>query len=129
MMQAKISVPLIEQIKSVLKENPKRSGLLTGLGLVMLILCGRMLMTGPASATASFVRGPRAAITDSPLTTRSRANSAVLEWLARPKEPVSRDLFTIHMDDYTTAGDHPADSQFDPDRTPFDPDARWIDIH
>jgi hypothetical protein len=96
-----------EKVRLALARDPKRTSVMAGLAVIMLILWGRMLMGGPAAATASFIRRSVSALTDGPpAQPRLQASSPVLDWLAKPKAPVSRNLFAIHLDYYARAGDH-----------------------
>jgi hypothetical protein len=113
-----MSFPVLEKIKTVLKKDRKRSGLIVGFAVTLLILWARMLMNGPAPATASLARQSESAIMNPPETTpRLQASAAVLEWLAKPKQPVSRNLFTMHLENYARAGDHMAATSADTDLT------------
>ena len=81
-------------------KDPKRASVLAGLAVVMLVLWARVLLNGPASATASLIRRSVAAITDSPTpSVRAQSSNPVLDWLAQPKRPVERNLFAIKLDD------------------------------
>jgi hypothetical protein len=92
------------QVRQALARDPKRTAIMTGLGLVMLALWGRMLLSGPASATASLIRRSVLSVGESINPSRSpTVSTPVLEWLGKPKEPVSRNLFAMHLDYYAKA--------------------------
>jgi len=100
--QKKISV--IQKMEQAIRRDPKRFSLLGGLLVIMLFLWGRMLFSGPASATA--IRRSVVAITDSPQpTVRVAASNPVLDWLAQPKKAVQRNLFAVNLDYFSRAGD------------------------
>lgn len=65
-MQSKNSSSALTSFKQILAKDPKKSGLMAGLGVVMILLWVRLCSNGPASATASFIRRSVAAITDAP---------------------------------------------------------------
>jgi hypothetical protein len=108
-------IPRIEKIRSVLCSDPKRTGVLGVLAMVMIFLWGRLLFSGPASATASLIRRSVAVITESPVSTAVAPTNAVLDWLGKPRVPVDRNLFSIHLDYYARADDRKAATDGDED--------------
>jgi hypothetical protein len=123
MMPVQAKLPLVQKLRQALLKDPKRSSVLAGLGVVMLVLWARLLLNGPASATASLIRRSVAAITDSPAPMmRGPSSNPVLDWLAQPKRPVQRNLFAIKLDYYARAAGKTAssESQDDPTKPPAD---------
>lgn len=103
-MSIKPSSEIVDSARCAFARNPRQSGVIALLGMMVLALSSRLIMNGPAAATASFagrsVPSKVDAQADSP---RFPVTSPVLEWQAKPKEPVSRNLFAIHLDSYPRA--------------------------
>jgi hypothetical protein len=103
--QTIISQTIIDTAKAALRRDPKRAGIMGALGLVMLILWGRMLLGGPATVTATSIRRSIAPITDSTTAlAKPTGTSPLVEWLGKPKQAVSRNLFAIPQVSYSRAG-------------------------
>ncbi len=103
-MQPQFNKSWPEKIGDALRGDPKRTALMSGLAVVMIVLWGRLLLSGPASATASLIRRSVVAITESPQQTSAAPSSnPTLDWLAQPKAAVDRNLFAIHLDYYAKA--------------------------
>ena len=120
-MQPQSPASKFEKIRSVISHDPKRNGLLAGLGIIMLVLWGRLLLNGPASATASLIRRSVAAISEPPIpTSHASTSNPVLDWLGKPRGIVDRNLFAIHLDYYARADDRKsiADGNDDATTTP-----------
>jgi hypothetical protein len=94
---------LADKIRIALSADPKRTGILAGLTLILLILCVRAMQSGPATGAASPVSLPGSLNLPSPegmTAERSGSSNALLEWLAQPKHAAKRNLFSIRLDAY-----------------------------
>ena len=108
-----IASPAVEKLRAALSRDPKRTSLMAGLAAIMLFMWIRMLGSGPSSATASFIRRSVAAMTTAkPEPARSAGSTPVLEWLAKPKASLQRNLFLVHLDFYARARDRTLATQF-----------------
>jgi hypothetical protein len=124
-MQPQTKQSIIAKVRESLARDPKRSAVLGGLCLLMLILWGRLLLNGPAQATASLIRRSVAAITESPApTVHQAASNPVLDWLAQPKRAMQRNLFAINLDYFARASGKTkaSDGQDDPTAITSDTD-------
>jgi hypothetical protein len=114
---------IVQQIKSTLAKDPKKTSLVCGLITVTCLLWLRMWSNGPASATASLTGHPLAVenIVQSP-NGSSPSTNAVLEWLSKPRKELGRNLFAMRLDGYpktdgsrtiSDRSEDPAKSQLD----------------
>ncbi len=85
-----------EKTKRALCRNPRRSCLMAGLIGVTIILLGRTLLNGPATAPAMVIPKP------TPIAEPRQNNSALLDWLAQPSRPLQRNLFGSTLATSTT---------------------------
>jgi hypothetical protein len=104
-MAAKPNASWQEKVTAALKSDPKRTGILTILGVVLLGMWGKMLIggkTGPTPAAAMTVAqaaDPVSVI--SRRTSRNSDNSKLLEWVATPMPTsLQRNLFAINFDSF-----------------------------
>jgi hypothetical protein len=122
-MQSKASPAIKQRLRAALLRDPKKSSMMAGLAIIILIMVARMGSNGPPAATASFLRRSVAATSDlqSPAP-MAVSNNAVLEWLAQPHRQVERNLFAIKLDHYARAGSHgeSVDSPEEPEKSPTD---------
>jgi hypothetical protein len=122
-MQSKMPPTVMQKIRAELARDPKKSGIVGGLAVVLMFLLLRMEFSGPAAATASFIRRPEAAISESQAQFhRAASSNAVVDWLAQPRRQVERNLFAIHLEYYSRAADHivSGDSSEDPGKSSSD---------
>jgi hypothetical protein len=95
-----------QRVRFAMRRNPRRTGLLGGLLVAMLTFGGRLLVTGPAAATASLIRSSAVTRIDPPQpAAHAPVGNAVMDWLAQPRRSVDRNLFTINPDFYTNASE------------------------
>jgi hypothetical protein len=105
------------KLMAAVRSDPKRSGILGVLSLVLLVLLLRALLGGsgtPASAPGAAVSSPvatvggphRSEISDAmPLNGRRATVDAALKlWLSQPLPPVARNLFEIKLDYFPLDG-------------------------
>jgi hypothetical protein len=123
---------LVQNIRAAVKQDPHKAGMLGFLGLVLLVLAGRLLLSDAAPHTASG-----ATITTSGNATASLAIYAasaaqrgsgrsesqdsagaerphnsqqrLRDWLAEATEPVGRNLFSVRLDYFPQDGSRPAE--------------------
>ncbi len=99
--QTPITIP--EKVRTALAADPKRTGVLAGLSLILLVLTLRAMRSGPATAGASLL--PVASTLNLPSPTgmtadRHGSSNALIEWLAQPKQFTKRNLFAIRLEAY-----------------------------
>ncbi len=90
-----------EKLKAAFAADPKRTGVLAGLGLILVILCFRAMRQGPATATASLLATPTVVDVNSTLgqpSIRPGSSNALTDWLAQPRQQAKRNLFAMHTD-------------------------------
>ncbi len=105
-MAPEVNTPLLQKLRASLLQDRKRASLLGALLVVMGILWGRLLLNGPASATASLIRRSVVAMTDAPVpVSHVPPSNPVMDWLAQPRRAIQRNLFAIKFDYYARAGD------------------------
>jgi hypothetical protein len=102
---------------AALRSDPKRSGILGALSLVLLVLLLRALLGGrtPAPAAGAAVSSPvatsglsarRSDVSDfAPITgRRASVEAAIRQWLSQPLPPPTRNLFEIKLDYFPLDG-------------------------
>jgi len=98
------------KLMDLLQKDPKKAAVLGVLALLLGGMWARMAMTGqtqPQRASAS-VANPAASSKKKPAssfgkTTSANTADALQEWLGKPINPVSRNLFAIRMDHFPLA--------------------------
>jgi len=108
---------LLNRAKEVLRADPKKSGILGVLGLVLVIMLGRVMLTGdtnPAGASASSTTAGKGSaanartsgksITGLTLALPDPALASLGDWVRTPIAPITRNLFAIKLDYYPQDG-------------------------
>jgi len=112
-----------ERCKAAVKQDPKRSGLLTVLIAVLLGIWGKMLFSNhaPIDATASPIQAPvadnRNAVSSED--GQHRAGLSLADWARQPVGSLQRNLFSVPFDYYPEDPAHPPKSS-----TPVDNQAK-----
>jgi hypothetical protein len=99
--QTPISFP--DKLREAVAADPKRTGVLAGLGLILMLLCFRAMRGGPAIATASRLPSPASLNLPGPAgmsAEQAGSNNALIEWLASPRRLSKRNLFALRLDAY-----------------------------
>ena len=92
-----------DKLRMALAADAKRTGVLAALALVLVILCFRAMRSGPSTARAALLPSPASLNVPSPLgmsADRTGSSNALIEWLAQPKRPATRNLFAMRLDAY-----------------------------
>jgi hypothetical protein len=99
-----------QRMRQAARNEPKKFGALGLLGLVLVILLGRVMLTGSSAPTAVSASKSE----PSPVSNKNTAQSllalpdpgspALAQWLGTPIVPVVRNLFTIKLDYYPQDG-------------------------
>jgi hypothetical protein len=87
----------IDRLLRAYRRDPRKVSAVAGLSLVMAVLWGRMLMTGPGPATAGTPQASGTLVLPKkpPAASGSPADVALLQWLDTPRPVVARNLFGI----------------------------------
>lgn len=103
----------LNELNKALRADPKKSGLLALLLLLLVVLVWRTAFSGgkpsPASAksAASSIAGPTLPGASSPKQTAARpagVSAAMAQWAEAPVPPVSRNLFAVRIDYFPVDG-------------------------
>jgi hypothetical protein len=90
----------IDRLPPVIRNDPKKAGIISILALVMLVMWGRLLVGGPNAAVASLTRVLQGGNPTAPAAgpQRQTAGNALLDWLNAKKRPSARNLFAVNLD-------------------------------
>ncbi len=109
---------LQQNVRAALAADPKRTTLLAGLAVVMIVLWVRALRGGPASASAFVEPAVASGVVETPLPFLPgpvASSNALIDWLGQPKRGAKRNLFVMHADHYSKdplgPGAHPKMSE------------------
>lgn len=112
---------LVGRLRQAVREDPKKAGFLGALVLVMLLLWGRVALTGknapsPAAAevNAAATGSPAARAADNPVRPGFSEHAERLsEWTREPVKPMRRNLFAVNLTYYRRdgSGGRPAEQQ------------------
>lgn len=100
---------VVKKLQDAIKSDPRKAGILAVLAVVMLVMWGRLALTGksaPKGASASAVGKREAASTASkkktdrfsPSASSAQASSSLHEWLRGSIAPLQRNLFSVNLD-------------------------------
>ena len=92
-----------------LREDPKKTGVLSALAMVLLVLVAHWTLGGPSKATAAVPTKPETALTTSPARANNQvipqqfADEPVRAWVKRPVAIIPRNLFLVRTELYPRA--------------------------
>jgi hypothetical protein len=100
----------IADLRRLLMADPKKTGVLALLSIVLLVMAGRILLggaaSGPRSAAAS-VNNAASTVVGSQAPRPSQASTivpALQKWVDGPVPPISRNLFAVRVDYFEVDG-------------------------
>jgi hypothetical protein len=105
-----------EPLLKPMRASPKKFTAMIGLGLVLVIMLGRLLLggSGPSNASASIPSGAAksgglARSGEDYLLDPAQDQTELLQWARQPIVPLQRNLFAVPLDDYRRDGEHGGD--------------------
>jgi hypothetical protein len=110
-MNAPTTSSSIAKLSAAMKADPKKTIVLGSLSVVLLVMVGRLVLSGsqaPAPAAASLPDPPSPTVKSEPTARSGRQTLApgvaMAKWLRTPSAPLSRNLFTVKFDHFPTDG-------------------------